>query len=220
MGTPVVRPFLRALVGCAIFLFIMGEMVMASEIRAVLFGDYPYGMTKAQIEAATPLAPCPDNPGNAFILCNPKPVLYLQRDWRESFIFNNESSLQEVVLVRNTEDDFETLTKALGGAGWVPVSLETDDKVIDIYDKGNPVGGDFPAAQFSGGDSATLHFFPKKFVAKTLSTRNSFSLAMDDGGEAFVLLTMMWGNGMVKLSFTAPLLSRKYALRYGQMIKR
>ncbi len=68
----------------------------------------------------------------------------------------------------------------------------------------------------------TISFFPKQFVENALKDAEitSWSQAVDQASEDLRMLNLKTDKNNIVISFTIPLLSRKNALRYGQIIRR
>lgn len=201
---------------------------MASPSKAVLFGPYSYGMTMDAVRACGQLAP----QAQGLTLEGATTVDFLHLQWEETFYFNNLHQLQEVILTRpgaNVEDCLALLT-ALSQDAWQPVAVESEDGVFDLLEAS--ATGDAATAQaqlreyvqknLQPGSSITVTCFPTDYAQHSLQTRKfkGWLEALDKAPQTFRTLTLMVGNDHTRLAFGAPLLSRKNALRYGQMIKR
>lgn len=188
----------------------------------MLFDSFGYGMAKGAITKKVACSPCPDAPNNKLMICTTGDVPYIDQDWQEVFYFNNLDELQQVMLVRPGNDWLPALN-SLEKAGWRPVFFESRDGVFDIFEnlRNNSVeecsksAQDFAERAFQEGE-LSISCFPSGY-SPGLATYNE---ALDKAPENIVITSLMAGNGNLRLAFIAPLLSRKNALRYGEMIKR
>lgn len=202
---------------------------MGAARAPILFENYAYGMSRDEVMARSGATACPEAGANSLLLCAPGPVKFLGLDWREMFWLNNLGELQQIILNRSDDSagSLAALRGALAGAGWRPVLLETDGAVLDLLEQASrneenaeSVREDFVARALREGTGLTIHFFPADLAQKLMGKAGSYAQGVDRAGENIVLISLMLTDGNMKLAFTAPLLSRKNALRYGQMIKR
>lgn len=208
-----------------------GELLMANHGATVLFQDYCYEMPKAEIAAKSGATPCPDAPDNTLLLCVANPVKFLNSDWQERFSFNNEDKLQEVLLLRQAPElaSCESVCDELEKNGWQPVFLETDASVFDRFEQARQSGAKkaksqlkaFAEKALASDETLTIYFFPAAFTEKAHDNRiGGYLQALDQADDRFILLALMADKNSQRIAFTAPVLSRKNALRYGSYIKR
>lgn len=202
---------------------------MSVKNAPLLFENFSYGMPRDEVIAKTGSVPCPEAPNNPLLICAPDNVEFLGCEWRVSFWFNNLDELQQVVL--------ELMSKfTLGGlkveermlkAGWTPVCLESGHAVLDLLEKHKKldiqnsaiVMSDF-SAQHQDETNLSIFYFPLEYFQKVNGKSESWSQAVDEAPESLVVARLVLGADRNKIFFTAPLLSRKNALRHGEMIKR
>lgn len=190
-----------------------------------LFDDFYYGMTGSKIKSITSAKP---DARNRLILQAPEPVRYLDLAWHEQFFLNNQDELQQIVLVAVEPVSVATIAKALQHADWQPIFLETEDYAFDRLQEANAQGKDhatelveeFIRSRHGSNANCSISFLPATYADYALKNGMDFNQAVDSAGENFVAIRLMATEGDLKLSFTAPLLSRKNALRYGQIIRR
>ena len=197
-----------------------------------LFGEYAFGMKKADVHAKSRAVPCADEPDNRLSLCAPAPVDYLQQHWQQKFSFNNLDELQQVILEQPNakSGQWQAILSAMVKSGWQPVFLETDDGAFDVLEQARQYGleketglqGEFAQDAMKDAANLTISLFPAAYYEKILADKKikNFAQATDKAAETMCVPRMMINDNYIKLAFTAPLLSRKNALRYGQMIKR
>ena len=205
---------------------------MPKKQNPALFEDYIWGMPKKEIIEKSGAGSCPDERSNPLTLCASEPVNYAGVPWREIFWFNNDNELRQVMLSRSgsVAGDFNSILNTLPSLGWVPIFLETPDGALDILEetringaeKTEDARNDFEEKALKNGASLTILFFPADFGRKSLnnSRLKSYSQAMAKAPENFCVLSLMLEEDNLKLSFTAPLLTRKDVLKYGQKINR
>lgn len=196
--------------------------------KAILFAAFTYGMPKSSVIKICGAVPCQDAPDNRLLLCAPETVKFIGFDWRTMFWFNNQDELQQVLLAMRDSVSAMEIQNSLKNNGWRPALVETDDAVLDVLEKAKNAGvekaaaelADLEAIYINKDDNITIYFLPQQFAEETMGKLKTYSQAVDSAQESLVVAALMIGNGQYKLSFTAPLLSRKNALRYGQVIKR
>lgn len=202
---------------------------MSAENAARLFENYIYGMTRNAVIAQCGAVPCPEAPDNALLLCAPTKVKFLELEWRESFWFNNLAQLQQVVLETSVKSmaDVAEVEKKMLNAGWERGYVETGDADFDILEHYKDV--DFEkmfSAMHEFEDKRkkeaglSVYYLPDKYFRQVVGKIGSWSLAVDKAPENLVVAQLFIDALKLKMFFTAPLLSRKNALRYGEMIKR
>lgn len=198
---------------------------------ACLFENFMYDMPKPEVVQKTGAAPCPGYPNNRQMFCASKPVEFLGLSWQMMFSFNNDEKLQQVILVpeKEREASYEETVARLRENGWTPVFLEIDGDAFDWIDAKRQMDEEDGDKRFKemeqkgiSGGFLSLYFFPTDFLEKTLNNKKmtTWTQAVDAAQETFRLLCLSVDGKNIRLSFTCPLLSRKSALRYGQMIKR
>lgn len=202
---------------------------MSAENVAMLFENYIYGMTRDAVIAKSGAIPCPDAPNNALLLCAPARVKFLGLEWRESFWFNNLDELQQVVLEASSISaaNLDDVENKMRGAAWEPVYLETANAAFDMLEhrKGPDIEKifaamrEFEARRDPNGD-LSVYYFPLDYFQKVAGKIKSWSIAVDEARENLVVAQLVIEPAKLEIFFTAPLLSRKNALRYGEMIKR
>lgn len=182
----------------------------------ILFDGCSFGMMKADVSQKAQASPCEDN---SFALC--AKTVFVDLEWQETFIFNNQDELKEIILSCDQPRKYRDVMAGLEQAGWLPVFLEEPDSAYDFFAARDQ---DFSktAPSESPKEPFTIHFLHGAVRDKLLGKAavKSYDAAIEKAGESVVVCSMMCGDGWLKLSFTAPLLSRKDALRYGQMIRR
>lgn len=202
-----------------------------SDNKAMLFDNFCYGMAKSEVNSLVEGQPCADAPENSLLLCSVHPVEFLNTRWNERFWFNNLQELQELILEHEADANASAvfIMDELLHSDWMPVYAETEDNAFDLLEvskKHNPEIAEksfkeFCTKNLEKGLLMTIYYFPQEFVNKIMGKVKSRTKAIDEKAtENFVQLGMTINAGKISLSFTAPLLSRKNALRYGQFIKR
>lgn len=204
--------------------------MMPSKKAPRLFEDFTYGMSRDELAGRTNARPCPEAPDNNLILCAPETINLFGRDWRELFYFNNLAELQQVSLVSEADgaDQFKALQAALINAGWRPVFLESPRDALDILaetkrkgaEKAEGLLGEFEENALGEAPGLKVFFFPNVYAEKVMGKLDHWSLAVDKATENFVMADLDADADAIRLTYTAPLLSRKNALRYGQMIRK
>lgn len=182
-------------------------------------------MAKAKVVAQTGASP---NTHNPLILAGQEPVGYLGLQWRCQFFFNNLDELQQVALLANRADSGKTVETALQASGWQMAFLETPDAAYDYLGEAKTQGSakaealarDFAQAVPGASESLAISFLPAQVAATAMEKGYDFNQAVDNAGENLVVIRLVATPDNLRLSFTAPLLSRKNALRYGQMIRK
>ncbi|MBD5641794.1 MAG: hypothetical protein HDQ91_05190, partial [Desulfovibrio sp.] len=116
---------------------------------------------------------------------------------------------------------YRDVMAGLEKAGWLPVFLEEPESAHDIFAVKDRDFGKY-AMPANSGAPFTIHFLQGSLREKLLGIAaiKSYDDAIEKAGESVIVCSMMCGDGWLKLSFTAPILSRKDALRYGQMIRK
>lgn len=202
---------------------------MGAERTPLLFENYSYGMPRGDVLSIAKAGPC--EPPHPLALCASSPVEFLNLKWQTSFWFNNEDRLQQIMLTRDysAKESFSALEKELKSAGWLPVYFESDDGALDLVEQSHIQTGaesgklaeEFVSNALKNG-GVTVSFLPSQFVLQALQNASiaTWSQAVDNGPEDLRMLSLRIDRVRLAASFTAPLLSRKNALRYGQMIKR
>lgn len=199
---------------------------------ALLFDNFAYGMTRPEIEERLGATSPAGRELDRWTLAAPGGAAFLGEKWEEIFSFDNKGGLRQIILVRPAggADGFFSVQEALIKEGWEPAAAEADDEAFDAF--GQNERGDqaalkkalagFESRALQNGKDVTVYFFPSEFAGKALKNLKIkfWANAMDKAGENFCLLSLMAGADNIRLSFTAPLLSRKAALQYGSMIKR
>ena len=197
---------------------------------AILLDDYYYGMPRKDILAKLKIPLPPDHEQR--ILRDPGEISFLGYNWEELFYFDNDEALRQIILIRATRDGetFRSIQEELINSGWTPVSVEMDEATFDIFGLANRRDHEitnrelkeFESQALEKNDSVTVYFFPAAFADKVLtdSKIKFWANAIDKAPENFCLLSFAADANNIKLSFTAPLLSRKAALKYGEKIKR
>lgn len=205
---------------------------MLMDNAPVLFEDYTYGMAKSQIAERMDARPCPQSLGNPLSLCGHAPVAHLNEEWQIIFNFNNLGELQEILLIqeRKNAGQYDKVKEGLNRSDWLPVFLETDGKACDSLEVQKKEGKEktrelikaFAESALENDRDLTITFFPDAYLHKALKSAKikTYMQALDMAPENFRVITLMVTGDFIKLSFTAPLLSRKNALRYGQVIRR
>ena len=203
---------------------------MSAANGPILFENYAYGMTRDEVIASSGASACPEAPANRLLLCASDPANFLGISWREMFWFNNLDELQQIMLIRPDEPiaSLAQAQDALTANGWRAVFLETDGVAFDALEETRrrkaedveKAREDFEARALREKSGLTIYFFPAEFAQKGMGKAKSYSQAVDSAGETFVMISLMLDGDNLKLAFTAPLLARKNALRYGQIIKR
>lgn len=201
---------------------------MTANTTPALFGEYRYGMAK---EAVGSLAgPCQET--QPLVFRAPRPVAWLGQEWQETFSFNSLNELQEVALSQAGKDatDYMAVQEALIGAGWQPAFLERNGAALDaLHDARLKDAGEaaekraaFEEAALRDGETLTVSFLPEAFARKAMKSARAktYEQALDSGPEGTVVAALTFYEGNMSLAFRAPLLSRRNALRYGQVIRR
>lgn len=203
---------------------------MCAEIAPRLFEDYSYGMAKSQVLAKTKTVPC--KPPHPLALCAATPVEFLRLKWQEKLWFNNEDKLQQIMLLYEdpAPDLFTKLAIELKKAGWLPIYFESEGRALDMVEQNRLHGAagldrieeEFVQDGLESENGLTISFFPKQFVENALKDAEitSWSQAVDQASEDLRMLNLKTDKNNIVISFTIPLLSRKNALRYGQIIRR
>lgn len=201
---------------------------MAADNAPMLFGEYRYGMAKDAVAAIA--GPCQET--QPLVFRAPRPVGWLGQEWQETFSFNSLNELQEVALSQAGKDaaDCMAVQKALIGAGWQPAFLETDGAALDALKETRLKGADeaarerdaFEEKALRNGGTLTVSFLPEAFAKRIMKSARTktYDQALDNGPENTVVAALTAYEGNLSLTFRAPLLSRRNALRYGQVIRR
>lgn len=203
---------------------------MAVEKRSYLYEDFYYGMPKKDVRKKISMAS--DGENKSLQLTNPAPAEFAGQKWQEIFNFNNLGELQEVILAQEGQiaRKYAPLLQTLQGAGWQPAYYENGKTAFDLLaavrqhglEAAEKLRADFMRKAISEPDYLTVTFFPAAFLAKVRQNAKikTWNQAVDKAPENFCQLTLMTDADNIKLSFTTPLLARKNALRYGEMIRR
>lgn len=203
---------------------------MRPEKNLLIFEDFSYGMAKSQVLAKAEAEAC--TPPHPLALCAVAPVEFLQLKWQATFWFNNEDKLQQIMLAHagSEPDSLRQLERKLKNAGWLPVYFESDTGALDLIEQSREHGeaelpkiaDRFVQAGLDSGGEIAVSFLPAKFAEKALKNASisTWSQAVDSGPDDLRMLDLRIAENNITASFTLPLLSRKNALRYGQMIKR
>lgn len=196
--------------------------------KALLFDNFYYGMPRNEIEKKLQISNLNENKEK--LLKSPNPVSYLDMEWEEIFYLNNENLLREIILSRigQEEKNYLSVQKALVKNGWLPVAAEIEEATFDLFEQGESRLEDetsliaFENKALNNGKDLAIYFFPTAFAQNALHNCKIkfWANAIDKAPDNFCLLSLMQDADNLKLSFTAPLLSRRDALKYGQMIRR
>lgn len=198
----------------------------------MLFDSFKYGMSREEIAQRLKIANAAPNAIDRWTLRAPGGVNFLQETWEESFDFNNNDALRQIILTRavNERDEYLSVQEALLKEGWTPVAVDTDEDSFDAFrhrEPGDPAMSrkaldSFEKEAIQLGKEMTVYFFPSSFADKVMKNLKIkfWTDAMDKARENFCLLSLMVNPDNIRLSFSAPLLSRKAALKYGEMIKK
>lgn len=203
---------------------------MSETSPPILFAKYAYGSSRKDLANKISLGPCADAPDNRLLACAQKPMPYLDQDWDCQFNFNNLDELQQIILSRKEQPKLNQMLEVLEANAWQPVFAEMDRDALDLLAHGmaNATQPELEALdQFAqkaraAASPLTIYCFPAAHVAKICKNgkKTSYDKALDKAPENFVMLALMLDNDYLKLAFTAPLLARKNALRYGQYIRK
>lgn len=184
----------------------------------VLLDGCFFGMSRADVCQKAHAAPCADN---SFALC--AAASFAGFDWQEAFIFNNQDELKEIILRQPCDHPgiYRDVVAGLEQAGWLPVFLEEQDSAYDLFAARDQDSGK-GATPANPSEPFAIHFLQARAREKLLGKAaiKNYADAIEKAGENVVVCSMMCGGGWLKLSFAAPILSRKDALRYGQMIRK
>lgn len=198
------------------------------EAEAILFEDYAYGTSKQAITEKANAVICPKGVGGPLALCAPALIEFLQDKWQEIFVFNNQDELQQIMLIHEGKNQIDSVLEKLERKGWRPAMLENEDSVADMLEEAHRITASSATSQVEefidhakeSKSWLTIHFFPAPLLEEAMKAGEGYNQAIDKAGENFCLISLMADADTLKLTFTAPLLARKNALRYGQMIKR
>lgn len=196
-----------------------------------LFGGYFYGMAKDMAAEKAHAVPCPEAPNNRLLLCSNASVDFLGLKWHESFFFNNSYQLQQVRLSgpRQAVEELYRLIDSMHEAGWQAAFMEAPEAAFDMLEESDAKGckSAWKSAmefidRFIAHAELTIYFLPDAYFAKALTMPGSkaYNALLDRAPEGIVVAAISVTEDNLSISFNAPLLSRKNALRYGQYIKR
>lgn len=195
---------------------------------AEFFDGFTYGMPRQEVSRRLHIT---DNKAAA-ILVAPTPVQFLGETWEETFLFDSDNALRGIILIngKRSQDGYLATQKELIQSGWMPVAVEIDDATFDIFGEGRRDNYDeslnaleeFERKAVGEGRAITVYFLAADFVSEMLNKPavKFWGDAVDKGPQKLCMLSLISDVNNLKLSFVAPLLARKAALKYGQMIKR
>lgn len=204
---------------------------MSSEKTAILFGGYVYGASREDVVRESGAIP-EDGAANPLNFGSAESALFLGREWSENFNFNNLGELQEVSLTRCGEDaeTADAVRKSLIEKGWTPVYCEIPGDAFDALRERIRAGDaatereivSFGEKAIQNGEGFVICFFPSAYADKLIKKgkETTYFKALDKAPENFTMASLSYGDGVLRISFNAPILSRKNALRYGEVIKR
>ena len=199
---------------------------MAAEKQAFLFENFEFGEKLQDVLKNTDSTAC-----GALDYCSPHTVSFLETEWEEIFTFNNQEELQQIRLRKaNNADNFFEIQKRLKSKDWLPIFAQSDNEAFDFIAETRKSDQEESETAFLNFEEKTLTqsrlleviFFPEKFAIRILKSKKTqnYYQAEEKYKENTVIVTLARDENHISITFNAPLLSRKNALRYGSFIKR